>query len=385
MIENKNLILIVDDNKDTCLLIKTILELNGYKVEIRHNGKECLEYVKEKTVALILLDIMMPEMNGIEVLDILKKNNNYKNIPIIAITAKNDEPFIKEIFEKGVDDYIEKPFKNFELLARVKSVISKIYKENKEYNNKKEISVTVEDQLTKLKKIYKLQETFITCIIHDLKTPITSIRSLSELLLTNEKIPKEKVNEFLKNILKQSDNLTEMINEIGSILKNNLEEIKLNLELINLSDIIEFINSTFLSQAELKKIGFEIINNASIDKIYCDFIRIKELFLNLISNAFKFTIKGSISLEINNDEKNIYFDIIDTGIGIFETDLSKIFEKFYRGINGITKEGWGIGLYISLKIAYAHGGNIIVTSEQNKGSTFRVVIPLEIKDSNLQF
>ncbi|HPP04528.1 MAG TPA: response regulator [Spirochaetota bacterium] len=377
-----NTILIVDDNEETCNLIKTILELNNYVCDIRYNGKECIEYLKNKIPSLILLDLMMPVMDGFEVLKLIKRNGYYNNIPVIVITAKNDEISVKDIFENGATDYIEKPFRNFELLARVKSAINKSILNEKQKD--KNISISNDNDLIKIKNIYKLKDSFITCIVHDLKTPLTSIRALTELLLTNDKIPQEKITEFLKNILKQADNLIEMINEIGNFVKNNAEEIKLNITSITLEEIIDFLNSNFLHIAESKNINFEVVNKSNVEKINCDPVRFKELLSNLVSNSLKFTLKGTISIIISNNGKNIFFEIIDTGIGIQEQELSKIFEKFYRSKNSENKEGWGLGLYIAIKIAYAHGGDIVVSSENNKGSTFKVIIPLKSVSNKLE-
>lgn len=382
----KKHILLVEDDRGTALLIQRILEINNFHCLHRGNGKEAIDFLKKSPCDLVLMDVMMPVMDGVKATQIIKQNNQLKDIPIIFLTAQDDEKLIKEFFSLGIVDYISKPFKNLELVARIRSAIKLVEEKQELIKNKEDLqnlnqtiikkTDDLEKQNEKLKELDNIKDTFITCITHDFKTPITSIRALTELMIDEQGIPFPKRKEFLKTIIQQVDNLSDMVTNLLDSFKKITQSLELHKINISLKTLCDEIYNGFKAVAGTKNIDFNYEIDVTIKEIYCDPIKLKEVFQNLLSNAFKFTEKGFVTFYIYENDTYICFDVIDSGIGIPSNDLDKIFEKFYR-VKRIAnlKEGSGLGLFIARKIAVAHRGDIIVESTFGKGTKFTFFMP----------
>ena len=181
---DKKTILLVEDDRNTSLLIRRILDINNLNCIHMSNGKNAIDFLESNIPDLILMDVMMPVMDGIQATQIIKQNEKLKHIPIIFLTAQDDEKLIKDFFNLGIVDYISKPFKNLELVARIKSAI-KLEDEKLELLKDKNVLVDLnkliikktddlERQNEKLRELDSIKDTFIACITHDFKTPITS-------------------------------------------------------------------------------------------------------------------------------------------------------------------------------------------------------------------
>ncbi len=383
---DKKNILIVDDDRNTSLLIKRILDVNNFDSTNVNDGKNAIDFLKNNTPDLILMDVMMPIVDGIEATRIIKKDDRLKNIPIIFLTAQDDEKLIKDFFNLGIVDYISKPFRNLELVARIKSAI-KSKDERQDLLKDKNVLIDLnkliikksddlEKQNRRLQDLDAIKDTFIACITHDFKTPITSIRALSELMYEDKNIPVIKKREFLKTIINQSDVLNEMVLNLLDSFKRVSQSFELQLFKTNLPTLIGDINYLIQPMAVTKGLEFNCKIDLNTNDIVCDTNKIKELLTNLLTNAIKFTESGGINFFIYEDDIYIFFDVIDTGIGISEDNQLKIFDKFYRVKKASKlKEGSGLGLYIAKKVAEAHRGDIVVKSEPEKGSKFSFYIP----------
>jgi signal transduction histidine kinase len=377
-------ILLVEDDPDTNKLIYEILNINKYDCSFCYNGKEALDYLKNSFCDLILMDIIMPELDGIQTAKTILRLEKTKNIPVIFLTVKTDEELIKESFDIGIVDFIQKPIKPLELIARIKSALKN--KEEKDLLLKKqEKFLKKSDYLEKLsenlKHIDKMKDNLITYIAHDIRIPITSIRAFAEIILSQKGLPPNKKNEYLKTIINQVDNLNELINNLLNTFKKIAGPLELKKNRVNFVSLCETIFSGFKGEAERKNLSFELRIDTNIKDILCDHIKIKELLSNLLSNAIKYTDKGSINFNVFESDNYLCFEISDTGIGIGEKEIHKIFEKFYQ-INSIqnNKESSGLGLFIAKKIALAHNGDIYVESFVDKGTKFTFVLP---KDDSL--
>ncbi|HPO49975.1 MAG TPA: hybrid sensor histidine kinase/response regulator [Spirochaetota bacterium] len=383
---DKKIILLVEDDKNTSILIQKILDVNNFQCIRRGDGKEALETLKTVTPDLILMDVMMPVMDGVKATKIIKKDERLQNIPIIFFTAQDDEKLIKEFFNLGIVDYISKPFKNLELVARIKSAIKIKDEKNDLIKNTEDLqnlahtviekSEELEKQNEKLKEIDEVKDTFITCITHDFKTPITSIRALTELMIDNQGLTAPKRKEFLKTVLQQVDNLSEMVTSLLDSFKKVTQSLELHKIDISLKILSLEVYNGFKPIADSKGIDFIYKFVTEFEKIYCDPIKLKEVLQNLLSNAFKFTEKGFVSFSVYETNNYICFEIVDSGIGIHPDDIDKVFEKFYRVKKTANlREGSGLGLFIAKKIVLSHKGDILVESSFGNGTKFTVLLP----------
>ena len=309
---DKKNILIVDDDRNTSLLIKRILDVNNFDSTNVNDGKNAIDFLKNNTPDLILMDVMMPIVDGIEATRIIKKDDRLKNIPIIFLTAQDDEKLIKDFFNLGIVDYISKPFRNLELVARIKSAI-KSKDERQDLLKDKNVLIDLnkliikksddlEKQNRRLQDLDAIKDTFIACITHDFKTPITSIRALSELMYEDKNIPVIKKREFLKTIINQSDVLNEMVLNLLDSFKRVSQSFELQLFKTNLPTLIGDINYLIQPMAVTKGLEFNCKIDLNTNDIVCDTNKIKELLTNLLTNAIKFTESGGINFFIYEDD-----------------------------------------------------------------------------------
>ena len=370
--ENRHKVLIVDDVSQNIQLVANYLKQSGYDINFATSGKSALKHIQREKFDLILLDIMMPEMDGFEVCHVLKRNeetkdvpvmlltNLGKDVPVIFLTAKNDIESITKAFDAGGIDYITKPFNKSELLARVKTHLElKLQKQN-------------------LKELNATKDKFFSIIAHDLRSPLNQLLRLSEIL--QKEIEDEKANDAIK--------LAKLINESaksGRLLLENLLEwsrsqtgtINYNPEQLNLKEITDEVLELNENNASQKDISLQ--NNLPKNCIaYADGNMIRTILRNLISNGIKFTYKGGkIILDAKKAKGKIIYSISDNGIGIKSDDIEKLFRiDINPKTIGVSQEkGTGLGLILCKEFIEINGGEIWVESEFNKGSTFFFSIP----------
>jgi len=252
----------------------------------------------------------------------------------------------------------------------------------------KELQEIISQQKLYLEQIIKASQfktEFMGSMSHELRTPLNAIIGFTDLLLESSYGPvNEDQFDFLKDIKSSGEHLLYMIDQILNISRIEAGELNLRFQEINLKSHIAQIKSSIQPMYEKKKLEFEIIGLDTDKSIYADPIRLKEIFYNLLTNAIKFTNKGKITLKILDKEDQWEFQVIDTGIGIMKKNFDLIFKEFKRveSPEVIAVLGSGLGLPITRKLVYMHGGTISFTSEIGKGSTFIFTIPRNIEQKN---
>ena len=341
-------ILIVDDIAKNIQVIGSVLRNEGYKMEFATDGKKALSWTEKKDFDLILLDIMMPEMDGFEVCKQLKKDARRKDIPIIFLTAKTDTENIVKGFELGAVDYITKPFNSAELIARVKTHIKQKYAEQQ------------------LRELNATKDKFFSIIAHDLKSPFNSLIGFSKILYKNSSELKngerEKYTELIYKVSQQTYNLLE---NLLLWSRSQTGRIKCSPKTINLNDIITENIDLHINIAKSKNI--KLNNYISNDiTVYVDKEMISTTIRNLISNALKFTKTGG-EVNISTISKNRFVEIIiaDNGVGIAKEDISKLFkiDVSYSTMGTAKEKGTGLGLILCKDFVNQNGGEISVESE----------------------
>ncbi len=243
--------------------------------------------------------------------------------------------------------------------------------------------------LEEVNKISKTKTDFISAVSHELRTPLTSIKGYASLLISGKigEIP-EKVKDRLTKINKHSDNLVKLINELLDISRIESGKVEMRFTKEPISAVIESVHDLLTPQLKDKGIRFEIAASETIPDVPMDRSQIERVLINLIGNAIKFTPEqGLISIQITADHEKITTAISDSGIGISEEDLDKIFNEFYRVDNPInqTVKGTGLGLPLTKKIIEAHHGTIWVTSKINEGASFYFTLPVKQNLPAFQF
>ncbi|MBF0120135.1 MAG: response regulator [Desulfobacterales bacterium] len=400
----QNMILIVDDAKENIDILFQAL-VNDYELGVAINGENALEYISSNPPDLILLDIMMPGMDGFEVCRRLKANSETCDIPVIFLSAMNEVENKTAGFEAGAVDYITKPFEISEVKARVRTHLDlrNALKTINQYNRKLEEIVeqrTKELIRTERRAAFSL---LIQGIVHNLKNPLHGILGSSDVILSHTKILKNisetlpekskkdilervnKVSSFTEIIQKAGNQLLGMINSMMSKSRSDKSE---EIAVVNLNDILsqelDFLNA---DQKFKHKINKQILLNPKPLTIKVVPSEIAQVFQNLARNAIHALWnqnEASITFESGLDESSIWFSIEDNGPGIPDDILPAIFDPFFttKPKMGEAKsnapEGTGLGLHSCLEIVKTYSGSIDVKTQIGKGTKFTVYLPCKI-------
>lgn len=386
--ETMPLIMIVEDDEMTQILTKTIIEMSGYTAISAYNGSQCLDYLKEGNIPdVILMDVMMPVMNGVECLKHIKSDPELDYLPVIFLTALNDLEIIKECFDWEATDFIMKPFKNIELLARLGAAV-RLSRKNKALLNEKknlekinnEISRKIyafETQNNELIKIDEAKDNFISEVTHDFKTPLTGIRSIAEMMMTNPADDKQTNDEYLNFIISQVDIINRMIFMTMRSLKKIPDLSHIKPVLTNIKNFMKSLANDFKIMALSNDTIFNYSYSTDIEEVEIDKDKMQELLTNIFSNSIKYAGKGNIDLNVFSESNILYVTIKDSGNGIIPGEEDKIFTKFYRSDENSPIDGDGLGLYIAKKIALAHNGNITAENCESGGAKFTLTLPVK--------
>lgn len=357
-------ILIVDDEKANLKILAELLS-DQADVSLAKSGMQAIEKAVKLLPDLILLDIIMPDMDGFETIQQLRQVNSLEDVPVIFITGLDTADNERYGLDLGAQDYIRKPFNPAVVKSRIATHL-KVIKQNKELRL---LSI-------KLKDADEAKSRFLANMSHEIRTPLTAIIGYAE-VLQNGDLNGISQEEAIDIIAGSGKHLLNLINDILDISK--IEANKLQIEHVNIAipQFIEEICSIVNSKAKEKQLQFETLIHYPIpSKVVSDPTRIKQILLNLLNNAIKFTDKGSVRLEVSRDEETLKFAVIDSGIGIEPEQQAKIFSAFEQADVSVTRKfgGTGLGLNISKYLAQKLGGDICLHSTLGTGSTFTVTI-----------
>ncbi len=375
-------ILAVDDTRDNLILVQTILESEGYEIDLASDGIKALRQIDQFPPDLILLDVMMPGMDGYEVTRRIRKNPAISYIPILLITAFHESSVVEGL-DAGADDFIRKPFDTDELLARVRSLLrlKQSLDEQQKMARQREDFVSRQQQ-----KMARQREDFVSRLTHDLRTPLVAADRMLNLfeMETFCKISPE-MKQAIAVMIRSNQNLMEMVNTLLEVYRFEAGKKTLNWEECDLREISQEVVSELspltsekgltlkLDTRELDPLG----KNAGI--VMGDRLELRRVLNNLIANSIKFTDTGGITIRIfetpphPENQDSVTIEVQDTGYGIAPEDQATIFERFRQGRN--KRSGSGLGLHLSHWIVKGHGGTIQVASELGKGSLFTVQLP----------
>ena len=343
-----NYILAVDDIPDNLLLVQLALEQEGHQVVVTHDGKSALKQIKQAPPSLVLLDVMMPGMDGYEVTRRIREDKNIPFIPILLVTAREESSLVEGL-DAGADEFVRKPFQIDELQARVRSML-------------------------RLKETIDQRENFVSCLTHDLRTPLVAANRMLDLIereafgcVTCEQ------KEAIANIVSSNDNMLKMLNTLLETHHYELGQKILSFVTVDLQQLVTDVVTELTPLAKDKNIELIENNEEKLSKIKGDPLELRRVITNLIGNAIKFTDKGSVTISLDNKESEVLIRVEDTGMGISPKDLETIFQRYHQGNH--RRAGKGLGLYLCQQIVNAHQGKIFARSQLGKGTTFTVTLP----------
>ena len=361
----KETILIIDDEevmRDGC---RQILRKEGYITETAENGTIGLDKIKEIKPDAVLIDLKMPGISGMEVLEKIPTIDP-TIIPIVITGYATIESAV-EAMKRGAFDFLPKPFSPDELRLIIKRGLER----------RKLIHETA--QLREEKR--KIEENFITMVTHQLRSPLTTVQQYFEVILagiTGEVAPKQR--EMIERAREKLYGLLDLINDWLNMARISRDQLVERFKPLDVIPVLTNITTFMQPAAKEKQVSLEFQPRAGLPFIKGDGETLEQVFTNIITNAITYNRPGGkVKIDVKEEEEFLVVEISDTGIGIPEKDIPYIFDQFYRVKREETKniKGTGLGLHIVKKIVDAHGGLIKVSSVLNEGTTFSISLPRE--------
>jgi signal transduction histidine kinase len=423
-------ILIVEDSATQAERLKFILERHRYRFSAARNGLEAITAIRERLPALVISDIVMPEMDGYQLCSHIKQDKQLENIPVILLTSLTDPVDVMKGLECGADNFIFKPYDERHLLTRIAYMLANRHlrenettqmglqiffagrkffitsdrlqilnlllstyeaavQRNRELataqDELRQLNEHLEEKNRQIQEANRMKSKFLTNMSHELRTPLNSILGFAEFLVDGKPGPlKPKQEEYLGNILYSGRHLLQLINDVLDLAKVEAGKMELKLETFSLSKAVEEVCGVTEPLAQKKGITVNVEIALALGSVTLDQQKLKQVLYNLLSNAFKFTDQGGRVdvLAEPQDQGRFRLSVKDSGIGIKEEDIKRLFTEFEQIESGTSRhyEGTGLGLVLTRKIVELQGGTIDVASETGKGATFTVVLPLVTRE-----
>lgn len=350
-------ILVIDDEPDNFDVIETLLNQQDYELHYAANGQEAIDSLDIYQPDLILLDVMMPGIDGIEVCRQIKATSKWQAIPIIMVTALDSKSDLARCLNAGADDFISKPINALELRARVQSMLR------------------IKQQYDDLQSLLKLREDMVQMLIHDLRNPLTGILLNLELLRSPD-YPKEKHPYKLDQLHDSASILEGLIDDLLQMALIESDRLDLNLTEVEIGGLIQSAVGKFESIATQKNLAIVVrLPESNQRKISVDPPLFQRVIDNLLSNAIKFSPRRSqIIINVEFLNANINIQVIDSGPGV-PVELQKtIFQKYEIGTKMPDVSQIGLGLAFCKMVVEAHQGQILVKKNEPKGAIFEITL-----------
>ena len=362
-------ILIVDDVVSNVLLLKILLTNEKFQVCTASNGNMCIEMAKSEHPDLILLDVMMPDLNGFDTAVILKKDPETHEIPIIFLTALNNPSDLVKGFQVGANDFLTKPFNKEELVMRVMHQIQLVAAKR-----------IIVKQNEELKRTISNRDKMYSVIAHDLRSPMASIRMVLNLAVNvvSREVVGDEIFELLDKANRESEETHDLLDNLLKWTKSQTGRLSVVYQDLDLDDIVPGVVDIFRMIAEMKKIDLKYLPAVEKLTVHGDNDMIKTIIRNFLSNAVKFTPEGK-GVEVFYEREGDFarISVRDHGVGIDPERVEAIFRTGETTYGTGGEEGSGLGLQLCQDFARKNGGEVRVESTLGVGSTFSFTIPLK--------
>ncbi len=351
-------VLIVDDFRDALALYEALLSEDGHRVRTAESGVEALKKVDEREPELVLLDVSMPGMDGVEVLRRLRARRGGGPAVIMLTAARREPHAIESGLRGGADAYLTKPIDARELLARTRAALESY----------------------RLKRLLEGQRRdHIAMLVHDLRHPLSSLGLVAEVMDAEDLDPEER-RSAVNTIRGLCRDMARLID--GVLAASRLEAGVFTVERrpTTVREVLEPTLKVFAPVATRRRVAL-VFEGSFEEPIVADAAKLRQAVDNLVANALKFTPKGGrVRVRVSREKTSaggpaVVFEVADTGPGIAEAERATIFDRYRQGIRGRAAGGAGLGLAIARGIAEAHGGTIAVVSGDLGGAAFRLLVP----------
>jgi two-component system sensor histidine kinase/response regulator len=368
-------ILVVDDNEINRDVLARRLKQEAYVLEMACGGQEALELLQKQPFDVVLLDIMMPEIDGMEVLRRVKADEDLQHLPVIVISALDDMESVIRCIELGAEDYLPKPFSPTLLKARVRACVEKKRTRDRE----RRLFLQLEENYTQLRALEQQRDDLAHMLIHDMRSPLSAnLTGLEMIEFLGPLNPEQR--DCLQVAMRSGRNLLGLINDMLDTFKLESGALKLDKSSFEVSAVVKKAVDQMASLLLDKNLLLQYELEETLPLMYGDEGKIERVLVNLLSNAIKFTPPGGqITIVGYSNTNELSLAIRDTGEGIAPEALERIFEKFGQAQNRKAghQNSTGLGLAFCKLVIEAHGGRIGVESIPGEGSTFFITVPVK--------
>lgn len=367
----EGVILILSAEPTELAALEGILAISGFATATLHTRDEVSSWVEHNTPLLILANLSVRHpMFDVEFCYALREKPHLKDVPVFVLSDDNDLYTLVHALDAGINDYLVKPAQMEEILARLQIQLRILYQQQ-------QIEALRQQEARHYARLNELRDNLLQSTTHDLKNPLTVIKSTAYLLETLPSVQADdEVRAHIKRIQESADFMQLMIGELLDIARLETE-LGIHPVLLDLAKFVPQQAEAFRVATEEKHIAFSVQVRSKAVFVNVDMHKFTRVIGNLLSNAIKYTPSGGkIEVWVAQLEDEAEIGVLDTGIGISEADLPRVFDKFYRTNEDTDASGYGLGLAVVQAIVQRHDGNIYVESALGKGSTFVVRVPL---------
>lgn len=368
-------ILVVEDDKAMVEGIRDALEMSGYEVGIAENGEVALNYLGQRVPDLIVSDIMMPKVDGYELLEHVRRNPDWVSIPFIFLTSKSEKSDIRKGFAMGAESYLPKPFEEEDLQVAVRARLDRA----------RQIQKASRFELNDLKN------RILNLLSHEFRTPLTYITGYAD-LLQDENLTPEQLRQFLGGLHTGGTRLHNLVEDFLFLVSLQTDDAgnAYVMQRDYFNDWADLVDRVFVRYAEAsaaRHVTLECEVVEPLPSLMLHVAYLEDVLSRLVSNAIKFTPEedgGRVQVRIETRDGGVLISISDEGIGIPAAQMSIVFEPFYQiDRDKHEQQGAGVGLAIVKGIVELHGGWIAIENHGHRGSVFSVWLPHVDESNNL--
>lgn len=388
-------ILIVDDVADNRTILRRRFERKGYEITEAESGRSALDAIDKATFDVVLLDVMMPDMNGLDVLRKIREQHSDVQLPVIMVTGKTESQDIVEALTAGANDYITKPVDFAVALARVTTQVGRRQAEEHVRRANEALSQANEDlerriaertvELVKtneqLTVANKAKDDFLVIVSHELRTPLNGMIGMGQMLAKTELSDQQQKMTGIINA--SAEQLHGVVADLLDTLDLTAGGLKLSPQAADLRALVDEACAGVAARARAKGLGFEVDVDKKAGVVETDPQRLRQILGKLLDNAIKFTEAGHVTLSVQRAGDKLIFEVTDTGVGFDDDAAKRMFKSFEQADGSLTRRfgGVGLGLAICRGLVDLMEGEITAQGEPGKGAKFRVELPLRAQSA----